>query len=276
MLTKILVPLDGSELSDRILSFVRRLPQRQSLELVVLRVLRHVDPHEFSAAKHEFHDALAHLFELEARLRSEGTQVTSIVTQGADAAEQILKVATLTQPSLLAISTHGRGGKLASLRGGVAERLVRECPVPLFLGNSNSLPLDPGKGFAKILVPLDGSQTSAGILSAVQPLALNHDSEVILFTADPTGTLGRDVEATLAPYQARLHDAGIKRVKIVSAIGDEATQILDAVSREGADLLAMTSHSRPDPQGRLFGSVAEQVVSRCTSPLLLQRIPKPA
>lgn len=276
MLTKILVPLDGSELSDRILSFVRRFPQPQSLELVLLRVLREVGPKEISACKEEFHDALAHLFALEAQLRSEGTRATSVVTQGAYAAQQILRVVSLVQPSLVAISTHGRGGKLATLRGGVAERLVRECPVPLFLGSANSLPLDPGRGFAKILVPLDGSQTSAGILDVVEPLALEHGSEVILFTADPTGTLGADVETTLEPYAQRLEAAGVERVRKASATGDEATQILDAVSREGADLLAMTSHSRPDTKGRFFGSVAEEVVTRCGSPLLIQRVPAPA
>jgi nucleotide-binding universal stress UspA family protein len=275
MFTKILVPLDGSELSDRILSFVRRVPQRKSLQLVLLRVLRQVDPKEASACKEEFHDALVHMFEVEAQLRSEGTQATSIITQGAYAAEQILRVADLINPTLLAVSTHGRGGKLTTLRGGVAERLVRECPIPLFLGSSNSLPLDPGKGFAKILVPLDGSQVSARVLNAVEPLALDHGSEVILFTADPTGALGADVEATLAPYQERLKAAGIERVRVSSATGDEATQILDAVSREGADLLAMTSHSRSDHSGITFGSVAEQVVNRCGSPLLLQRIPAP-
>lgn len=271
MFSRILVPLDGSELSDRILSFVRRVPQPQSLDLVLLHVLRQVTPEGMSACKEEFHAALAHLFWVEAQLRAEGMLASSVVTQGAYAAEQILRVASLINPSLVALSTHGRGGKLTSLRGGVAERLVRACPVPLFLGSSSSLPLDPGKGFAKILVPLDGSQVSARILDAVAPLAVDHGSEVILFTADPTGTLGADVEKTLAPYQKRLKAAGVERVRVSSSTGNEATEILDAVSREGADLLPMTSHSRSDPSGA-FGSVAEQVVNQCGSPLLLQRI----
>lgn len=273
MQSKVLVPLDGSELSERILSFVDVLPQRRTLDLVLLRVLRRVPAAELKACKDEFHDALAGLFRCEERLHEMGTRAVPLVTRGEYAAEQILRTVELLRPSLVAMSTHGHSGRLSEVRGGVAERVLQRCPAPLLLGNPSSLPLDPAAGFARILVPLDGSQDSASVLDMVADIARQHRSEVVLLTVDNVvETPASAQDELLRPFAERLRRSGVERVRCLTAVGDEATEILDAVSREGADLLAMTSHSRPDARGRFFGSVAAQVVTRCTSPLLLLRV----
>lgn len=262
MPSKILVPVDGSELSDRILSFLDRMPRRPDLELILVRVLRKVAPDKLPDTQAEFHDAVEHLFALEHKLENSGVETTTFLTQGEYAPEQILKAVSLLQPDLVAMSTHGRSGKMTSVRGGVAERILRHCPVPLFLGNPSALPLDPGAGFARIVVPLDGTEISAGVLPVIQSLAREHDSEVVLLNVG-----GEELD----PFVEQLTQSGIKRVRVVTRDGDPAAEILDTVSQEGADLLAMTSHSRPDPD-RVFGSVAEAVVAKCSCPLVLVRV----
>jgi nucleotide-binding universal stress UspA family protein len=161
--------------------------------------------------------------------------------------------------------------------GSVALSVLERCPVPLLTGNPHSLPLDPGVGFARILVPLDGTEYSARILPSVAAIALQQKSEVVLLLVDPRAESADDVSADeLNQFKQRLEAAGVTAVKTVARIGDEAQQILDTVQTEAIDLLALTSHSRPDKAKRYFGSVTGSVVKACTCPLLLERIPAQA
>lgn len=267
MAGKVLVPLDGSEQSDRILSFVDRLPDRATLRLVLARVLSETADREACG------EAVQHVVGVADRMNAAGARATPLVTRGADAAAAILELVDLVGPDLVAMAAQGRG-RTDAVRGDVAEQVLMRCPVPLFVGTAQALPIDPGSGFAKILVPLDDTATSARILDHVAALARHHGSEVLLLTVDTLDTPQEQLERSLQPYRERLLQGDVERVRILTGRGDEATQILDAASREGVDLLAMTSHAHPDPKGRWFGSVSQEVMRLCTNPVLLVRIPR--
>lgn len=258
-----LVPVDGSERSDLILSVVDRLPQLRAMELVLLHIVppeRGVD----AAA------ATAHVRKLAAQLRRGAVgAVTPLVVVG-DPAEQVLEVTNLIRPTLVTMATGGgRDGK-----GSVAQQVLERCPAPLLLANHQALPIDPATGFAKILVPLDGTATSARILEPVEALALDHRSEVLLLHVDPQEADPAGAARELEPYRARLAAAGV-HVRVVSRRGDEAAEILDVAQREAVDLLAMTSHSQSGTARHWFGSVAGAVASRAPCPLFVLRVAKP-
>jgi len=161
MLERILVPLDGSPLSDRILVHVRRLLHAVDGEVTLLRVV------ERAALADE---AREHLDQVEAALHAEGARATTRVVVGEPAA-RIIDVATEIEPSLIAMATHGRTGLGRAFLGTVCGRVLASSRWPLLLANPLALEEPDTLRFRKILVPLDGGEASSAILPAAAELA---------------------------------------------------------------------------------------------------------
>ncbi len=276
MLKKILVPLDGSVLSDRILDQVRRLLVREDAEVRLLGVLP--PPRERTRAL----KAERHLEAHGEALCDAGARASFATVLSGDPAQGILDYAAKYRPSLIAMSTHGRTGLRRWRRGSVAERVLRACPFPLLLWNPYRKPAarSASARFGRILVPLDGSAQSARILPIVGALAGLYGSRVTLFhttelypvAADypmvqlpPTP---REVARAMAPFRRRLR--GIP-VSVQSTLGTPAAAILDAAEKGKADLIALTTHGRSGFSRWAFGSVAEQVLRHSACPLLVLR-----
>jgi nucleotide-binding universal stress UspA family protein len=135
MLTRILVPLDGSALAEKILPEVIELAGLRGAEVLLLRVVHAhtfpgTDPVE--AQVQAVDEAQAYLARLEARLVSHGLSVRTAVRYG-HAAEEILDHAKASDATLLAMSTHGRSGLRRFMLGSVAEAVVRHAPIPVLL-----------------------------------------------------------------------------------------------------------------------------------------------
>ena len=170
----ILVPLDGSELSDRILEQARRILVTQDARVVLLRVIPPRGEKEPDRAHQERRDAAnAHLDRLRRGLKARGCEVSATLHEGDDPAQAIVEVAERERAGLVAMTTHGRTGPARWVRGSVAERVLRGCERPLFLVNPKAMadaPSSPGElRFERLLVPLDGSRRSASVL----PLAIS-------------------------------------------------------------------------------------------------------
>ena len=273
LFTKVLIPVDGSELGDRVLSLLDRFPHARELEVVLTRTIERpggAPPRPDRDDRDD--DAFAHLYGLEERLRERGIRATHLVSAG-DPAERILEAIRAVRPSLVAMSTHGRGGASRALRGSVAEAVLERCPVPLLLGSPSSLPLAPGAGFARILVPLDGSDVSGRIIPFVAALALHHGSAVVLLHVGDDTERARQL---LRPYRQNLERAGVDPVEAEVAPGDPAAVILAEATRRGADLIALTSHSQTEGVAAWLGSVADRVGRESPVPLLVVRVAQPA
>jgi nucleotide-binding universal stress UspA family protein len=132
---KILVPLDGSECAENIISDVEKLATDSKAGISLLRVVyAHifpgVDPTE--AEVKVVREAEEYLRKLEERLKAKGFKVDTHVRYGNDA-EEILEHAGQKDIGLIAMSTHGRGGVKRFLLGSVAEKVLRHSPKPIFL-----------------------------------------------------------------------------------------------------------------------------------------------
>lgn len=215
------------------------------------------------------------------QLEGSGANVERRDVASSDAAGTILDVAEELRPDLVAMSTHGRSGTERWVRGSVAERVLRACPVPLFMVNPLSV---PELAVDSVLAPLDTSDNSAQILETLTPLAKAFGARVTLLYVDwddPTDTpdasarrrelRAADINEWLATPLARVRDAGLD-VKLEIAQGEVADKIV-ALARPGEhDLLAMTTHGRSGPGRWLLGSIAEKVLRECRIPVVLQRI----
>ena len=278
MFKKILVPMDGSRLAARILTPVARLLQ-EGVELTLLRVVEPRSDTEHDRAPAAEVAMRAHLTALRGELDA-GVRCAVQLVRG-DAAEEITRYARDTGQDLVAMATHGRSGVERWVRGSVAERVLRECEVPLLLCNPYGLEPRLEGPFKRVLVPLDGSEMADRILPLVEEVARAHDSQVTLLRVEPlvitelpsplfAGSLWdpAPLQESLAPQRDRLATAGL-RVEARAAYGVVAAEVLSA-ARE-ADLLAMTTHGRGGVARWWFGSVAEQVLRHAPCPLLVLR-----
>jgi len=133
MYNKILVPLDGSEVAEKILGQVVDLARLTGAEIVLLRVaLARTFPGADPTDKQvEVVDrAEKYLAGVKEKLEKEGLKVSVHVRYGHDAGE-ILEHAQ--EVDLVAMSTHGRTGLGRWALGSVAERVLRHSPKPVLL-----------------------------------------------------------------------------------------------------------------------------------------------
>ena len=78
-------------------------------------------------------DAEEYLTAIAAELRAKGLRVDTQVRVGDNAVEEILAGARDVGADLIAMTTHGRGGLGRLLFGSVAEAVLRQADIPVFL-----------------------------------------------------------------------------------------------------------------------------------------------
>lgn len=127
----------------------------------------------------------------------------------------------------------------------------------------------------RILIPLDGTPGSDGILPHVYRLAHTDPgrTELVLLTVLPPDAPERNAARATARQhlnglRARLGKrGGAVQTRVVE--GEPAAQVLEAARTLGADLVAMTTHGRTGLERWVKGSVAEQVLHACPTPVFL-------
>ena len=143
-----------------------------------------------------------------------------------------------------------------------------------------------------ILVPLDGSPGSEGVLDTVGAVARAHhatvrfvhvvkpvetvrstDDRIVVFTDQESERIERETMA----YFKRLerHLPGVK-VEGTVRFGDPLAEIVEEAESAGADLIAMASHRRNMLGGLVRRSLARRLGRATTIPLLLVRYGEPA
>ena len=140
MYRKILVPLDGSELSEAVIPQARMLAQCGGGEILLLRVIV-AAPYDYfgadvalarSAADSMRTEAQQYLDRMAKYLKLNGVKVSTVLREGA-VADSILEYAETNLVDLIAMSTHGRSGLGRWLIGSVADRVVHGATIPVLL-----------------------------------------------------------------------------------------------------------------------------------------------
>lgn len=143
MYKKILVPLDGSPLAEKVLPHVRALAQCVGAEVVLLRVVPtptyeavFADTLLTPAPPNDEHNARSHAEGYLQRVAFDyfpsEVRVIYEVSSG-PVAETILDYASGIEADLIAMSTHGRSGLARLVLGSVADQIVRRSHLPVLL-----------------------------------------------------------------------------------------------------------------------------------------------
>ena len=189
----ILVPLDGSTLSEAILPEAVALAHATESALILLQVLEPVYEPIFGAlgvpetAQEEqlarMRDAQLtsihnYLTNIAKQLQAEGLEIHAKVIEGNHPAAQIVSYAEHdTLPLLITMTTHGRSGVLHWLFGSVAAEVVQVTPTPLLLlrpdenGGSFSTWNPKAAPYQTVVVPLDVSAFAEQALDQAHVLA---------------------------------------------------------------------------------------------------------
>lgn len=137
----ILIPLDGSPLSERVLHHLDHVLPPPPADVVVLQVVgpshagmlvRGDDAAAYTSLLDQRDHARRYLERVQRRLTRWGVRSRLLVRTG-DPAAEIVKCARAERVELILMSTHGRSGIRRALMGSVAESVLRHTRVPSLL-----------------------------------------------------------------------------------------------------------------------------------------------
>ncbi|MGD0492778.1 MAG: universal stress protein [Steroidobacteraceae bacterium] len=148
--------------------------------------------------------------------------------------------------------------------------------------------------YEKILVPIDGSETSAAGLSEAIKIAKSLQSEIRLvhilhdliydygynsrlYAADALEVLRKTGREILDAAEATARREGIKSTSVLlESVGGPAAELIIAEAKAwSANLLVLGTHGRRGLARIVMGSDAEEVVRSCSVPVLLVRGARP-
>jgi nucleotide-binding universal stress UspA family protein len=312
MTRHILVPLDGSAFSENALPMALDLTRRMGARLHLVQV--HEPPvapaypdavpayderwdGALRAREEEYLRSLAHRC-----MERAGVSPETQLLDGPVAAALASYVAEVGIDRIV-MTTHGRGGISRAWMGSVADALVRRSSVPMLLIRPKLDRIDWDRVFtaSHILVPLDGSELSEGILDPALELGgLNHARYTLLrvvlplpfvsapYAAGPSfneagAAQSRDNAAQyLESVARRLRDRGAQVDTDTVFHTSPAIGILDYAATHSVDAIAMATHGRGGWSRVALGSVADKVLRGTMMPVLLYRppvrplVPRPA
>jgi len=140
-LERILVPVDGSELAERVFPYVHELAGRLGAAVILLRAVAPEEQIQVGTdpvadptplVESERHGAEGYLTDLANRLRALGLTVEEHCAEGPPA-QAIVERALELSADVIVMSTHARHGLGRLLLGSVADEVLRHAPCPVFL-----------------------------------------------------------------------------------------------------------------------------------------------
>jgi universal stress protein A len=132
----ILIPVENRETDNTILEHIRPLARLTNAKLLLVHVADGWVARNFEQLKLQESEEMKHdreyLASLEAQLRGEGFEVSSLLAMGEPSTE-IIKLANAGGVDLIAMSTHGHRFINDFLRGSTADKVRHAVNVPVLL-----------------------------------------------------------------------------------------------------------------------------------------------
>ena len=297
MYEKILVPLDGSTLSEHAIKPALELAKQMGTAVTFLRAAETMPvmvPDAVSATYHPdelLKEADHYLMDLADTYAHSDFTIETSVAYGTPAAA-IIDLANEGQFDLIMMSSHGRSGLGRWVLGSVTERVLRQAPCPVWVVRDEALPTN-------VLIALDGSELAEEALGPGLEIAQQMDAGVLLVRVEnPDDDFHpRDMDELsridpglanlvvtdffrkehdyLVTVADRYKDSGLK-IKIDIDRGKAARRILDVAARNDCDLIVMSTHGRTGLSRWVYGSVMEKVLRATARDMLVVRPPEHA
>ena len=303
---EVLVPLDGSVLSEAALPHAIRMAQASQSQVHLLRVVLPpivssplawsvpvaIDSERIIEAEKTV--ARRYLDMIQTKLNALGVETIVSIEEG-DPATCILELAEKNpQVGSLVMASQGHSRLHRWTLGSVAQRVLHNTPVPLMIVPSDAtepLELDaPVVGYERIMVPLDGSRFAEQALGMARTLSDYSKATVHLFSVVPFMDSRELAESGIVPMWTVNEQQSIRRrvttylddtalyltraglhVQTSTLEGYPAEAIVAAAETANIDLVIMSTHGRSGLSRLWLGSVAIGVIHHSRVPVLLIR-----
>jgi nucleotide-binding universal stress UspA family protein len=288
MFEKVLVALDFSPYSQKILDHVSEIPGIQ--EVVLLHVVDATRPTRLEWTNGHPHIENTQLLmeEKKEALENRGLKVHIVVdvivnaiTQGT-IAQAILEIAETEQVSLIVVGARGINPIQELLLGSVSSTVLRYATMNVLIIRDA-----PGQGamtaarhplFSSVLVPSDFSKPSDDVISVLKTLE-GIKKVMLLHVVNRAETKAeidesvKNAQTRLAKLQQDLATAGIT-ADLSVRVGDPTEMILSLAEEESVSLIAMNAHGTDWLRNLVLGSTTFTVVRRTKKPVLIVRTGK--
>ena len=295
MYKRILVPLDGSPMGDRVLPYVRNLGKKLDAKVDLFRVFDpepeffYPEPFEFqdrqAASEHYREEVMTAMGTAKTHLEAAGVAATAVLpgpekseTDGekvdhifASTAEHIVLESEKDPDTLIVMSTHGRSGVGRWVMGSVTGKALHAVKTPLIIirTEDNDAVLDGA--MCHIIVPLDGSPLAEKILPHAVALAKAMEAKLRLVRVTSDENVDAYERHAMERLAERIRGQGVYSVEGVVLHGDPATAIVDLTHEYPDALVAMTTHGRSAMSRWLMSMVANRVVRHAAGPVMVLR-----
>ncbi len=290
---RILVPLDGSQLSEDALPHARRLAQVFDAQILLLHVLR-TQPSAVEACADSVDwrlhrlEILSYLKRLRERFTRDGIDAEYHVVEGRPA-EQVVEFACDHDIDLMVLSAYGWGGLTQFPFGSTVHKILSvPCASQMVIRPGQNAAAD--NGYRRILVPVDGSPRAEWAAGLAAVLARAQDAELILLQVVVVPEMLRRTPMTPEEHALRSQLVDINRSaaeryladlggRLQSGVGIReqllvsptvASAIRQVADREQVDLIALSAHGGSEcvDEGS-SGSVCRSVLLHSHQPVLV-------
>ncbi|MEI6351327.1 MAG: universal stress protein [Verrucomicrobiota bacterium] len=294
MFKRLIIPLDGSRLSESVLPTAIYVAEKLQATVILVHVIEKNAPKQIHGEPHlsDPGEAEAYLEEVQRSRFPASIRVERHVhsTAIADVARSIVEHAKELESDLVIMCTHGQSGLRKLLFGSIAQQVVA-LRVPVLLVrpmDDGSAPAPSGKPF---MVPLDGSEVREQALTVAAAMAAACGAAVKLLMVVPTLDTLSGVEttsrlllpATTQELLALAREDAVDYLKgLVAQLtgegadasarirrGDPAETIVNEAQDLDVDFIVMATAGKAGLDAFWSGSVAPKVSSRTHLPLLL-------
>jgi nucleotide-binding universal stress UspA family protein len=293
MFEKILLPLDGSELAEQAIPYVRDLAGQLGAEVYLI----HACPPEHKEYLRMHQLYLNNIAEnLRQRIKENWQPSGDPKIQAEVILDDPIKVifdyVKQNSINIVALTSHGNSGLRAWAMGSMADKVVRGVGVPTLLIRIKEGRIIPEKKglIQKILLPLDTSDASKIAVPYATHLAKKLKASITLFSMvqtiynhyiNSTGySIGTNLDSVdagtkkftddyLQGIEDEIRKAGVEvsHTSLVSV--DAAYEILEMEKKMQPDLVVMATRGRSNIARWALGSVAEKILREGDRPILM-------
>jgi nucleotide-binding universal stress UspA family protein len=290
----ILVPLDGSKLSETVLPLAALLARQNQSKLILFHVIEQNPPDTVHGEHHltNQQEASNYLDQISQSLPTE-VIVDRHVHSSAEknVAVSIVEHSKQLGVDLIVMCAHGQSGLQKRIFGNIAQEVLTMGDVPVLLLSPEKELMAKSCKCQCILVPLDGDPDhEAGLDMAVELSQSCHASLHLVMVIHELSTLPGEQAASamllpsvasalleLSSEQGEMYLAELmgklldKNIPVTGEVqrGDPAKQIIRAAKEYQADMIVLGTHSKTAMAAFWSGSVTPKIATQTHLPLLL-------
>jgi len=295
MLKHLIVPLDGSRLSESALPTAVHLAQKLHARVTLVHAIEKNAPRAVHGEPHlsKPEEAERYLEDVERRFFPPGVHVDRHVHKTAiiDVAGSIAKHTRKFKSDLVVMCVHGRGGMRKLLFGSIAQQIVSAKVAPVLLIRPTEGGIAPFLSGRPFLVALDGTDVREQALPIASLLASACGADLKLVMVVPTlqtltgvettsrillpatthemlSFASKDAEAYVQQLISKLSENGCKVTAEIRR-GDLAEVVVAEAHRLGVDMIIMGTQGKVGLNAFWSSSLAPRVTERTHLALLL-------